>query len=69
VIAAAATVEEASPTPLFVELEEILGTFTSLAKPAQHAVTDVVTSLMRDPDLTAAERVLATALYVSSASQ
>jgi hypothetical protein len=63
VIAAAATVE-ALRTPLFDELEEILGTFASLTKPAQNAVTVVVASLTRDRELTAAERELATALFV-----
>ena len=62
-IAAAATVE-ALRTPLFDELEEILGAFASLTKPAQNAVAVVVASLMRDLELTAAERDLATALYV-----
>jgi hypothetical protein len=64
VIAAAATVGEAATSPLLDELEEILGSFASLAKPAQNAITDVVASLMRDPGSTAAERALATALYV-----
>ena len=61
--AAAATVE-ALRTPLLDELEEILGAFASLTKPAQNAVAVVVASLTRDPELTAAERDLATALYV-----
>jgi len=63
VIAAAATVE-ALRTPLFDELEEILGAFASLGKPAQNAVAVVVASLMKDSAATAAERDLATALYV-----
>jgi hypothetical protein len=64
VIAAAVTVEEASPTPLFVELEEILGSFASLAKPAQRAVAEVVESLIVERNLSVAERALATALLV-----
>jgi hypothetical protein len=64
VIAAAATVEEASPTPLFVELEEILGAFASYARPAQRAVAEVVASLLVDPDLTDDERALATPLLI-----
>jgi hypothetical protein len=70
VITAAATVGEAASTPLFDELEEILGAFASLAKPAQDAVTVVVASLIGDTGATAAERSLATALYVlAKASQ
>jgi hypothetical protein len=63
VIAVAATVE-ALRTPLFDELEEILGAFASLVKPAQDAVVAVVMSLIDDPAATRAERDLATALYV-----
>ncbi len=63
-ITAAATVGEAASTPLLDELEELLGAFASLAKPAQDAVTVVVASLIRDTGATAAERSLATALFV-----
>lgn len=63
-IAAAATVDEALTTPLVDELEEILGAFASLPKPAQEAITVVVASLMGDPESTDAERELATALFV-----
>jgi hypothetical protein len=63
VIAAAARVE-ALRTPLFDELEEILGTFAVLTKPAQEAVTAVVASLVGDPASTEAERDLAIALLV-----
>jgi L-asparaginase/Glu-tRNA(Gln) amidotransferase subunit D len=70
VISAAATVGEAVTTPLSDELEEILGAFASLVKPAQKAVTVVVASLMGDPESTDAERNLATALLVlATASQ
>ncbi len=69
-ITAAATVEEAASTPLIDELEEILGAFASLAKPAQDAITVVVASLIGDAGATAAERNLATALFVlAKASQ
>jgi hypothetical protein len=57
-------VEEASPTPLFVELEEILGSFVSYARPAQRAVAEVVAALIVDPSLTDDERALATTLLV-----
>jgi hypothetical protein len=70
VITAAATVGEAASTPLLDELEEILGAFASLAKPAQDAITVVVASLIGDTESTAAERNLATALFVlAKASQ
>ena len=62
-ISAAATVE-ALRTPLFDELEEILGAFAALTKPAQEAVTAVVASLVVDPESTQAERDLAIALLV-----
>ena len=68
-ISAAATVE-ALRTPLFDELEEILGAFASLAKPVQDAITVVVASLIGDTEATVAERQLATALFVlAKASQ
>jgi hypothetical protein len=63
VLTAAATVE-ALRTPLFDELEEILGAFSSLVKPAQEAVADVVATLAKDPESTNAERDLAIALLV-----
>jgi hypothetical protein len=70
VITAAATVDEGVSTPLFDELEEILGAFASLAKPVQDAITVVVASLIGDTGATAAERHLATALFVlAKASQ
>ena len=62
-IAAAATVE-ALRTPLFDELEEILGAFASLPRPAQTAVASTVATLINDPELTPAECDLATALFV-----
>ena len=69
-IAAAATVNEsAERTPLFDELEEILGAFAALGKPAQNAITVVVASLMRDPESTDAERDLATALFVVASAR
>lgn len=63
-ISAAATVDRASSTPLLDELEEILGEFSSLTKSAQNAIGVVVASLIRDTESTAAERDLATALFV-----
>jgi hypothetical protein len=60
---AAATVE-ATRTPLFDELETTLGGFSSLVKPAQHAVATVARSLVADSLLTEAERDLSTALFV-----
>ena len=61
---AAAGPVEALRTPLLDELEDLLGTFASLLRPAQLAVVRAVASLAADPELTDAERNLATALLV-----
>ena len=61
---AAAGPVEALRTPLLDELEDLLGTFASLVRPAQVAVLRSVASLAADPELTEAERDLATALLV-----
>ena len=50
--------------PLLDELEDLLGTFSSLVRPAQNAVVRVVASLLADPESSEAERDLATALLV-----
>jgi hypothetical protein len=55
---------EALRTPLLYELEDLLGTFTDLVRPAQDAVIRVVASLVADPESSQAERDLATALLV-----
>ena len=61
---AAAGPVEALRTPLLEELEDLLGMFSSLVRPAQNAVVRVVASLLADPESTEAERDLATALIV-----
>jgi len=61
---AAAGPVEALRTPLLEELEDLLGMFSSLVRPAQNAVVRVVASLLADPESTEAERDLATALLV-----
>jgi hypothetical protein len=61
---AAAGPVEALRTPLLDELEELLGTFASLVRPAQIAVVRAVAALAADPELTEVERDLATALLV-----
>ena len=61
---AAAGPVEALRTPLLNELEDLLGLFSGLVKPAQNAVIRVVASLVADPESTEAERDLATALLV-----
>jgi hypothetical protein len=61
---AAAGPVEALRTPLLDELEDLLGTFSSLVRPAQNAVVRVVASLLADPESMEAERDLATALLV-----
>jgi hypothetical protein len=60
---AAATVE-ATRSPLLDELEQMLVAFSSLAKPAQLAVTAVAQSLAEDDGVTEAERDLSTAVLV-----
>jgi hypothetical protein len=61
---AAAGPVEALRTPLHHELEDLLGMFSSLARPAQNAVVRVVASVLADSESTQAERDLATALLV-----
>jgi hypothetical protein len=61
---AAAGPVEALRTPLLDELEDLLGTFSSLVRPSQNAVVRVVASLLADPESMEAERDLATALLV-----
>ncbi len=61
---AAAGPVEALRTPLLDELEDLLGTFASLVRPAQIAVVRAVASVVADPESTEAERDLATALLV-----
>jgi len=65
---AAAGPVEALRTPLFDELEDLLGAFCGLVSPAQDAVTRVASSLVTDPESSEAERDLATALIVLAAA-
>jgi hypothetical protein len=51
-------------TPLFDELEETLGSFSTLPRPAQLAVTTVARALVDDPAVADDERDLATAVLV-----
>jgi hypothetical protein len=58
----AAALVEATRTPLLDELEEVLGCFADLGRPAQDAVVAVATSLIGDRGATEAEQHMATVL-------